>query len=205
MRAICAHAFLLAGIALVPPANAQRPFEGQVTMQLTGESGTTIMETWIKPGKARMVMSAGGREFVMIADYEAATMLMVMPQQQMVMEMPIPAEVTSGESTAKVTRTGRSDTVAGHRCEIIRVEDKGEIVEVCGATNMGRFVMGGPGRRGQPAWGKGLEGFFPLRVADEAGKVVLQVTKIERKAVADDQFRPPAGFRTMTMPSRSRT
>jgi hypothetical protein len=47
-----------------------------------------------------------------------------------------------------------------------------------------------------------MKGFFPLRVSDGKGKVVLEVTKVEAKEVDDAMFAPPAGFRAMQAPKR---
>jgi hypothetical protein len=200
MRLSCIASFALLAAAATPAAvHAQKQFEGRVVMEMAGDKGESrSMDTWVKGGKTRMEMSAEGRSFVMIADYAASSMLILIPQRKMYMEQPLP-QGDDASAKVKVTRTGRRDVVAGHRCEIIRVEDEDSVAEICGASDMGRFVMGaGPGRAGS-SWAKGLEGFFPLRVADGTGKVTLQVTKIERTAVADSQFLPPEGYTAMSM------
>ena len=61
----------------------------------------------------------------------------------------------------------------------------------------------GPGsRRDAPAWARGMKGFFPLRVTDEQGATVLEVTAIEPKAVDAALFSPPADYTAMSMPGR---
>jgi len=198
----CAMPFLLLPI-LAQPALAQKQFEGRIVMQMgTGKEASGPTEMLIKGTRARMNMSAEGQMVSMIIDHEASKMTMIMPGARMYMVQPLPDMDDSGESSSNVTRTGRKDVVAGHQCEIILVKgEESGTAEVCGATDMGNFVMGGaPGRGKPPAWAQGLESFFPLRVTDEGGRTVLEVTEIEAKPIDAAVFAPPAGYRSMKIP-----
>ncbi len=190
---------LLLTAALPAPAIAQKQFEGYIAQKLTGDKGETqTMETWVKGQRMRVDMSTGGRTMSSIVDHSTGRMMILIPQAKMYMEQAMPD--VQGESEATVTRTGRRDVVAGHRCEIIQVKDaKGNLSEICGASGMGNAVM----RAGQktPAWMRGMKGFFPLRVSDGKGKVILEVTRVEAKPVDDALFLPPAGFRAMQAPA----
>ena len=116
------------------------------------------------------------------------------------------------------TRTGRTAVVAGVTCEIFAFagtdsgqREKGEACVAKGTGvllgSMGFGFMAGPQRR-RPATGLGpaeqllTEGYGLLRITREVeGKTVtvLEVTSIQRKSVAEDQFQPPAGYREMNM------
>ena len=189
---------LLLAAALPAPAAAQKQFEGHIVQRLTGEKGEAqTMETWVKGQRIRVDMTTGGRTMSSIVDHSTGRMLILIPQAKMYMEQPMPA--VEGEGDATVTRTGRRDVVAGHRCEIIQVKDaKGRVSEICGATGMGNAVMR-PGQK-TPSWMRGMRGFFPLRVADGTGRVVLEVTRVEPRSVDDAVFAPPADFRAMRGP-----
>ena len=190
---------LLLAAAFSAPAFAQKQFEGYIAQRLTGEKGESqTMETWVKGQRMRVDMNTGGRTMSSIVDHSTGKMLILIPQAKMYMEQAMPD--MDGEADATVTRTGRRDVVAGHRCEIIQVKDaKGNVSEICGATGMGNAVMRA-GRKA-PAWMRGMKGFFPLRVSDGKGKVVLEVTRVEAKSVDDALFLPPAGFRAMQAPA----
>lgn len=185
-------------------AAAQKPFEGRVVMEMKGEGRSgEPMEMWIRGNQVRMDMGRDGQSFGMIIDHGASRMTMLMSEAKMYMQQPLP-KGDDAESEAKITRTGKTATVAGHRCEIIRVEDKkGDTAEICGATDMGRFAMGGgPGAGKPPAWAKGMKGFFPLRVTDGKGVTVLEVTEIDAGPVDAARFAIPPGFKPMSMPGR---
>ena len=197
------HALLVLLLAAVLPVPlvAQRQFEGYIAQRLSGEKGESqTMETWVKGSRMRVDMQAGGRTMSSIVDRSTGKMLILIPKAKLYMEQQMPD--VEGEAEGTVTRTGRRDEVAGHRCEIIQVKDaKGRVSEVCGATGMGNAMMTRPGQK-TPAWMRGMKGFFPLRVSDDKGNVVLEVTKVEAKEVDDTMFAPPAGFRAMQAPPR---
>jgi hypothetical protein len=194
---------LLLAAALPLPAHAQRPFEGYIAQKLMGDKGESqTMETWVKGSRMRVDMNAGDRTMSSIVDRSTGRMMILIPKSKMYLEQQMPDVEGDGEGEATVTRTGRRDVVAGHRCEIIQVKDaKGNVSEVCGATGLGNAMMTRPGQK-TPAWMRGMKGFFPLRVSDGKGKVVLEVTKVEAKPVDDAMFAPPAGFRAMQAPKR---
>jgi hypothetical protein len=190
-------AALATALAAPSAIHAQRSFEGIVTMRMTdSESGKTgTMKYSVKGQKIRVDMGAEGQGMAMILDAGTSRGTMLMPAMQSYMEMDM-SSATDADAKASVTRTGRKDRVAGHACEIIVVADeqKNES-EVCGATDMGRFFMGGS-RGKTPAWARGLENFFPLRVSTKTGPV-LEVTKIEPRALDAALFAVPTGWKSM--------
>ena len=190
-------AFALATTAAPPGLHAQKNFEGVVTMRMTDPESrkSSDMQYSVKGSRIRMDMASEGRTMGVIMDVATSKATMLMPQAQAYMEMDVPSSAAA-EAKAKVTRTGRKDRVAGHDCEIITVVDerKNES-EICGATDMGRFVMAGRGTE-TPAWARGMESFFPLRVSTKGG-AVMDVVKIEPRSLDASLFTVPAGWRSM--------
>ena len=192
---------VLLALAAAPVA-AQDPFEGLVQYRVAG--GHT-MDMYIKGDRVRSELAMGGNTMAAIMNLETRQMQMLMSGQRMVMTMALPDEsMEHAGGEVEVSRTGRTDVVAGHRCEIVKVTDqRGGRSEVCGATDLGSFVMARAPmqREPTPAWARGMENFFPLRVTDAAKQeVVMEVTKIERQDVPESMFTVPEGYRTMTMP-----
>ena len=199
MRLLPLVALALAAVPSI--AFAQKQFEGEVALSLHHEGRVQTMDGFIKGQRMRMNMAMGGQTMGMIADYGSSRVTILMPQMKMYMHQTIPAMDPAGSNT-KITKTGERETVAGRRCEVLRIVDEnGKTAKVCAATDMGTFVMGGPGARGgPPAWARGMKGFFPLRVSDEKGATVLEVTRIEEKKVDEALFSLPSDFKPMTAP-----
>ncbi|GBC85677.1 hypothetical protein HRbin11_02127 [bacterium HR11] len=158
-----------------------------------------------------------------IVDTDAGTMTTVMPTQKMYMVMnyremtrSLSQEETRPEKFPKIVQTGRKETVAGYPCEHWLFGEGSQQVDMCLAQGLGFFGMGGQGgRAGLGAAFPSLDraklaallaahpelkglvegGAFPLKV--EAKDATWVVTKIERKPLSDDLFRPPAGYQEM--------
>jgi hypothetical protein len=100
--------------------------------------------------------------------------------------------------------TGESETVAGYECRYYRLRDPNGLQdgdEVCVTTALG-FAGMGPGAAGAQLDDAALrqqfrDGFMILKSRDAQGVLEYEVTRIERTAVADDMFEPPAGYREL--------
>ena len=123
------------------------------------------------------------------------------------MEQDFGAAAASAAEKAKpstVHRTGKTETIAGYKCEHMTVtQGDGSTSDVCVATGLGSFLMPQPGGPGTPSrdpdWQAALDkGAFPLKV-QRGGKVTLEVTKIEKKALDAALFLPPEGFQKLDM------
>jgi len=186
---------------------AQSTFEGAISMTLTGDNGKgNDVAYMMKGGKVRMEMGGGrGGPAVMIFDMAEKKMLMLMADQKMYMEQSVAGAVDAAAAkggTATIKKTGNTETIAGYKCEHVLVTDKGETSDVCTATGLGAFRMPGGGRGGPPkaeSWESGVgDGGFPLKVT-KAGKVVMEVTKIDKKALDASLFAPPADYQKLDM------
>lgn len=193
---------------------AQSPFEGAISMSLTGDDGkTSELAYMVKGGKIRFdVAGRGGEKMAIIVDPAEKKSLMVMFSQKMYMEQEFGAGAEAAAEKAKpakVERTGKTETIAGYKCEHVTVtESDGSTSDVCETTGLGTFRMPQSGGRGGPpkelGWQAALDkGGFPLKV-QKGDKVTLEVTKIEKKTLDAALFAPPEGFQKFDMGSMMR-
>lgn len=238
--AACTLAFT--ALAAAPaPAMAQTGFEGVITFQQYNKNDGTH-STMVQTSKGRKVKweGMGGRNHgAMIFDGDAHTMIMVDPEkktyitvtqadmdQMAAMMKPMADSMkalhkSDSDSKFKVdlAKTGRTETVAGTRCEVwhgTTTEDgKKKEGEACLASGVGLelydIMVNNPMMKQRDgalenmmdkykqmmSGGKGL-----LKVTTiENGKstVEMEATKIERKSIGDDAFKPPAGYTGQSM------
>jgi Domain of unknown function (DUF4412) len=224
---------ILAGGGLLAASHlfAATAFEGKVSLAMSsGKDRAQNMNYSIKGQKLRMDITSEGREMSTIMDMAKLEMLMLMPEEQMYMVMPMQKPVEKamekqGESTAEIERTGKTEKILGYQCEQILVKDKGTVTEMWVASDLGMFMglgsggggggggmggMFGGGREGGGAagakWEEALKGKggFPLRVIsrDAKGKETfkMEATKIEPGRLPDSLFVPPEGYQKFSMP-----
>ncbi len=209
------------------PLHAQA-FEGAVTMRVSAGAASPAREVEyvMRGGKVRINMNAAGRSASMIAVPAEKKMYMLMDAQSMYIEMSTdpaanPSVRAAMDSVSKkinaapapkITRTGKKERIAGYECEHVLVETQTDSFDMCNTKALGSFVnamsgMGGMGGRGgaaTPAWQTSLTdvGAFPLKVARKDGGVVLEVIKVEKRAIPEAQFTIPSNYTKMSMPSR---
>ncbi len=203
---------LVAGAVAAAPyaAAAQNPFEGVVTFQMTmGQMGNQSMQYSTKGGKVRWDISTPGGDMFILLNDGGKTMDMVMPARGIYMERSagdVPAMADSAAANAKLTWTGKKETIAGYECEHATLTDpNGVPTDLCLAKGLGAFVgMGGSaGGRGGMGMGGDWQGhlgqMFPLKV-ERAGQVEMQATKVEKQPLDDSLFTVPNGLQKMNMP-----
>ena len=206
-------------------------FEGKVTLTITSDKGKSQdMNYTMKGQKMRMDVNAEGHQASTIMDMGKLEMLILMPEQQMYMVMPMKQAVDkavehaekSGAMSADISRTGKTEKILGYTAEQILVTDqeKGTVTELWVARDLGTFMgmggggggpMGGMGGRRNSAaaakWEEVLKGGggFPLRVISRnaSGKQVMKMeaTKIDPSSQPDALFVPPADYKKFSMPS----
>lgn len=187
---------------------AQSRFEGSIAMNMAGDGGKPReVSYFVKGGKIRMEMAgARGEQMTMIMNPAAKEMLILMPAQKMYMVQAMGAAADAAEKSKPPTiaRTGKTETIAGYKCEYVTVTaEDGISSDVCVAKGIGAFRMPSSGGRGGPPkaepWQGALgDGGFPLKVV-KGGKVMLEVTNLEKKTLDAAQFEPPEGYRKMDM------
>ncbi|HEV2179078.1 MAG TPA: DUF4412 domain-containing protein [Gemmatimonadaceae bacterium] len=214
LTAVCA--------ALLAAAPLGAQWQGVVNFRsqrsLADESDTTGLQ-YIEGagGMAKMnVQDREGGPVSVIFNKSQNTATVVMTARQMYMTMPMDksqAEVQEKMAKSKITDTGKSEVVAGHKCEVFHASDAedGTETDACIASDMGTFAMfnapGSQGRGGPQSMLSKVQsffgakgGFFPLKVTTYKGGKVQETfvaTSIEAKAVPASEFVPPAGFTAM--------
>ncbi|MBA5861820.1 MAG: DUF4412 domain-containing protein [Nitrospira sp. CR1.1] len=190
-------------------------FEGVLHMKTshveTGASST--MDWYLKGDRGRVEMSrTDGQMQVMLFDGKTRTMQMAMPGQKSYMEISLEGErgepLKEALEGQRVERTGKTDSIAGYRCEVWRITDKEQHrvkSDLCVAKGFGKaatfWIDPKVARRSsQPGWVKQLveEGGFGLRSIhyDAAGKesIRMEVTGIDKKNLDSSLFAFPADW-----------
>lgn len=203
-----------AGAATNEPTLAQKAlsfvagavFEGEVTMDTThkGDAKTTMVYA-VKGDKFRLDMpkNARGDAGYMLFDNGLKKMFMVSDTRKSAIAIDMAkakadAAAASKADPPKVTKTGKSDTVAGYACEIWKIEQKDRKTEACMADGLAWFSAGGSDA---DSWLNDMSGRFPLRVirfdATGAEDSRMEVTKVERKSEDAARFEVPAGYQVV--------
>jgi uncharacterized coiled-coil protein SlyX len=241
--ALAACTAALAAIGATPVA-AQTGFEGVITFrQLKKSDGThTTMLQTTKGHKVRWE-GMGGDSSVMIFDGDTHSMMIVQPQkktymtvtqadmdQMAAMMKPMADRMKDAKKGASdenkdkdfdidITKTGRTETVAGTPCEVwhgtTTENGKKKEGEACVAPGVGLalydIMVNNPMTRGAKgrfdtmmakykqvlSGGKGL--LKMTSIEDGKSTVDMEATKIERKSITDDAFKPPAGYTGQSM------
>jgi hypothetical protein len=105
----------------------------------------------------------------------------------------------------KIEKTGRKATIAGYPCEDWELSSKnGEKATVCMSNEAAPWAaLPTSAMDANKAWAREIfDGqHLPLRIVTSSpqGETRLEVTKIEKKPVADSVFEAPAGYQVMDM------
>lgn len=198
-------------------------FEGEIDMSLampalagiagSGPGGMTIAMK-LKGDKMRMAytipgMPAAGGSATII-DGAAKKSYTLMPATKQYLETDLdPAKRTAAAPsvpsapTPVVSKTGRTDTVAGYSCEIVSVVQPPSLArsELCLSRGLTFLGMGvGPFSRlgGGAPWADALQGGFPLRMEtfDASGTSIMKMeaTRIDKTSEPDSLFEVPPGY-----------
>lgn len=187
---------------------AAAEFEGLVHFKNTRDSRVSEFDYFVKGDKSRMEMEDEGHggKAAVIVDLQAKTVLMLMADQKMAMEMPLTeSQMPKAEkATGELLRTGKTQKLLGYTAEQLLYKTADGETEIWGAKGLGFFggMHGGPGTGGQnQSWAQDLktQGFFPLLVInrDRAGREHgrMEATKVEKKALPDGLFMAPPDYK----------
>jgi hypothetical protein len=216
---------LCAGILLVPAVvSAASNFEGSMKVQMISPSSKDKpmeMDYLVKGSKARVTTHLSEKEkggtMIMIMDYAKLESLMIMPEQKMVMVMPIKEaiEATTSKEAAntELEKTGEKEKILGYTCEKYRMKSPDAITEMWVTDELGAFAGMGAGGMGaarsknatMQAWEKALAGknLFPLRIVgfNPAGKETfrMQWIAVKKESVPNSAFDVPEDYQKMDM------
>jgi hypothetical protein len=201
-RIVLAGALVMGAAALPRAARAQAAFEGVVTIKVSdADAAMPEMQYFIRNGAFRMEMPGpGGEKSIWITDPQKRSVYIVTPSQRAYTQMSFPGDdAGAGAKMPEITKTGKTETIAGYQCEQWRVKDEdGEEFELCLARGLGNFFSSAtPMSQGEQAWVKKLgSDAFPLRFTEVGpGGTSWVVTRIEKRALDPALFAPPAGYR----------
>ena len=197
-----------AAVAAAAPAAERNAFEGVVVYHVSYGKGvepakTTLM---LKGPRIREESRLGGELIsVSISDIDG-TLITVDEAEKTYRQVKAdpPDPNAPAPSPPTVVRTGKSETVAGVKCDHYLQPEIG--LEYCVASGMGYHGTGQGSPRG-PEWDAlrkaFADGWFLLKV-EVVGPpasnltppaVIMEVQSIERKALPDALFLPPSGYR----------
>lgn len=162
----------------------------------------------------------GGRRIALLVDSKQQQMTMLMPEAKAYMEFPLnqneSSPTSSEENHPKLQKLDETQTIAGRKCQLWRVEDDGQVFDIWVANGMGNFLLPGteiPRKMGplqmkdQPIWMKEAihKGFMPLKLTvteDNETRTVLVAQNIEEKSLASSLFAVPTDFQNMSQMMR---
>ena len=206
-------------------------FEGVIHMKssFAGEETKVSESEWfIKGDHLRMErrpknsdQSDSGRMGAMIFNAEKHMRYVLIPERKLYIEHSTEETVEKTTELLKdlkyeIVRTGKTDTVAGYRCEIFQSKQKetgkirGESCAAKGLANMGSFIGLNRADAGKlssdvPRELRQIikEGYFLLRMVtkddDGSEKMRMEAMNVERKRLDDSLFVPPADYTKLDM------
>jgi hypothetical protein len=193
-------------------------------VQYSIKGSRTRIETRLPQGGPQ---TGAGQASVLLMDYTSTSQTLLFPQTKTYMPMNLGATMEKMGKEAgndatndfpKMTSTGKTETVAGITCQHWLIGDK---MDTCLAQGMGYFSGGSGGildklknfalrdkfkaqLDANPEFAKFVEGgAFPLKMTlteNGQSKLVMEVTKIERKSLDDSLFTVPADYKKMELP-----
>lgn len=190
--------------------SAQAVFEGRITMSMKeGSSKPMAMGYAMKKDRIRVdVTTDKGDTVVSIMDFSKKEIISLMPSERMYMVMPMQdvaeaAKEVASES-APLEKTDETEVILGYTCTKYLTRDRNSETEIWATEGIGMFAGVGSSNPMKPAprhaWKEELaaKGFFPLRVVGKNRRgreqYRLEVTAIDRQALADSLFSPPEGY-----------
>ncbi len=186
-------------------------FEGIILIKQINEGAASQQQWFVKGDRLRFEeIGPEADHGAMIFDAKKKVMYNVQHDEKFYLELPAGQTTKAAQAMEDivVTKTGKSDKVAGYSCEIYHTRDKsdGSTGEVCVARGLGNAAIFGltgaeAGRSSiLPSWMREMlkDGGFPIKGVDrdEHGKEESrwEAVKIETKRLDDRLFLPPAGY-----------
>ncbi|MBI1806569.1 MAG: DUF4412 domain-containing protein [Ignavibacteria bacterium] len=119
-----------------------------------------------------------------------------------------------GRSARKLVKTGKTETILGHVCDELMVEDGSRVSHIWGTPKLGNVYEGLMKTFGQMAeqtegdesedWEEELAAMkmFPLKIVttqDSRVRETQEVTRIDSKTIAASTFEPPQGYKKQSL------
>jgi hypothetical protein len=198
-------------------------FEGEITSKTFMDDDTLETRYSIKGVRNRIETLSSQDSAIVLLDSSSSTTTTLFPQAksyvtmswvEMAEEMAKEAGEDSSIVFPKVTSTGETETIAGFNCRHWLIGDSQDL-DVCMAKGLGYYGGGSGGildklkdpelrekakaqLDANPEFAKFVEGgAFPLKVAvieNGRPRIIMEVTRIERKSLDDTLFTVPADY-----------
>ncbi len=206
---------LLLGLTVLAGTVSAQSFEGRIRMTIKdGSSKPLPMSYAMKTDRVRIDLpSDDGQSVASIMNFKTREMMILMPAQAMYIVMPIEevtdkAKAVAGNSSP-LEKTNETEVILGYTCTKYLTRDRDVTTEIWAAEGIGMFAGMGTTNPMKPvprnAWESELteKGFFPLRVVSRnkanREQFRLEVTAIEKAALADGLFTVPEGYERFDM------
>jgi hypothetical protein len=181
-----------------------KPFEGVVSYQVTRPGSDTPMDMKmsLSGGKWRIDgQGPRGGQGAIIVDPKAKTMITLMTARKMYMSRTF-APKPKPAAAPKITKTGKTDTVAGYKVEEWEVTAGDKTSEMWVTNEIGsmNFALMGGAQSASVDIPEEIKngGFFPLRIEGAKG-VKMEATKVEPGALDPSLFQAPADYKLVDM------
>jgi hypothetical protein len=193
----------MAGLCLASAGLWAAPFEGKIDYQMTGKNGEAHAITLaVSGGKLRTEFSAKGYSGASILDPQAHTSTIIMDSRKSYMVMHFdPAASAKAKGKATLSKTGKSDSIAGYPVQEWVSERDGKRTSLWVTEKLGQgfFPSSGSGH-GAPDMEIPAElrdkGFLPLKIVASGGATIV-ATKVEPGSVDPSLFEVPDGYTEM--------
>jgi hypothetical protein len=180
--------------------NAQR-FEGKLVMKgMESETATFF----IKGDKVRLEMKSEDGPLALLYGAKDPKVVALMPERRYA-EIPVMMLGEDGldKGSETLSRTAEKRTIHGLVCEKWVVVEKGLTTVIWMTKDLGvswADLIAPVARVAMPKWKDDRNDYFPMEVTQmKKGKTekIIEITSLERMALADDKFTIPSGFQQM--------
>jgi hypothetical protein len=193
---------------------AQDKFQGKVTFEVSDVGQNQQISYSVKGNKflIQPVDGEGAGKGSMIYDGDKKTMIVIMNEQKMYMEMPIDPmdEISKDESIGPdyFVKTGNSQDVLGYSCDEFEFKNEDKKGLALMTKELGSFLfMDDPNSGENSQWQKEImrEGYFPMLVKEENSsgelETVFKVIELKPMNLDDKMFSAPPGYTKFDMPN----
>ncbi len=193
---------------------AQNNFQGKVTFEVNDEGQKQQINYFIKGDKflIQPLDGEGAGQGSIIYDGDKKSMMVIMKEQKMYMEVPIdPTDEISNDESGEpdyFIKTGNSQDVLGYSSDEFEFKDAGKKGLALMTKELGAFLfMDDPAGGGDSQWQKEImsEGYFPLVVKEENSsgelETVFKVIELKPMDLDDKMFSAPPGFKKFEIPN----
>ena len=206
-------------------------FEGEIALSAKGKlassaaTGPTNFTMLVKDGKFRVAVPESltatrglGTAYLLVTPAEKKLYAVLDAKKQAVLidldKLSAQAKALSqsraqpkpgAAPAAELQKTGKTETVAGYKCEVWHVVQAKSVADVCVAEQgTSWFHLPLSGAPAEYAWASELADgkHFPLRFVSSDNGVEqgrIEVTSIQKKALAASDFEVPAGYAVLSL------